>query len=799
MSGPSDPRPGAPLHDSSDCRVCESNPGQCQVLSQQPSATSSPLSEPGPAAANPVFDTAESMAANLLELPASPAILQELVPLLTSEVPPRGGASLRSISWSSGAYVQGSLIGLRHHCTSHPLCTKLLCKCVNSVLPELEFTSVALFQNLMAQPHADRNNALGYPNALIACSVFEGGEFWVASDHGIDPCPDSSCKTLGLRLPLDRPLVFDPHQLHGTCQWEGTRLVLAAYTINHFERLPQHQVDTLTQLGFVLPRFSTGDVFSEQTVPKPLQSACPVVFEIFCGTARIVRAMHSLGWSASQAVDHVQKPAAEAPVLVADLSTCEGQGLMMFWMSCPYLVGVWLAPPCGTASLARLIPVVDSLGNVLPSPRPLRSLEWPEGVPGLSGVDLHRVNQANRLYTFSADVCEAAVARVVLVGCENPRNSLFWLTKAGQRITRCCPRQALLQNCAWGGRRPKWTKIAHNDSAFDSLARCCPGPSCSMQHLPWGRSASGNWATSEEAAYPHGFAKAVASCFASAVQVAESQDVSMAQLRVRVGVQPKSSCMPPLVPEHKHVIVMRGPASCFSALPVAPMQRLKHPWQPSEAVSPACAIPEGAQLLRHGLVADKLGNVDDSGVAEVAWGVPFKPEEFVDEALKTGHPRTLSALLPEILSKAVAKNAVTPIAEMAAERAAWFGHWTSRAAELRAREAALHASMPVHRQRVLAGKKLLLWQELLEAYEYPDKGVVSLMTQGSDLEGQVPISGLFEPVFKPALISPTQLRENATAARAGVLSSVSTPSEHDDLIAEKTELGAQRLASAVHS
>ena len=109
---------------------------------------------------------------------------------------------------------------------------------------------------------------------------------------------------------------------------------------------------------------------------------------------------------------------------------------------------------------------------------------------------------------------------------------------------------------------------------------------------------------------------------------------------------------------------------------------------------PACEVPEGAQLLRHGIMADKLGNADDSGVAEVAWGVPFQPEEFVDEALKTGHPRTLSALLPEILSKAVAKNAVTPIAEMAAERAAWFGHWTSRAAELRAREAALHASMP---------------------------------------------------------------------------------------------------------
>ena len=730
----------------------------------------------------------ESVAAKLLELPVSPAGLQELVPLLTSEVPPRGGASPNSVSWSSGAYVQGSLIGLRHHCTSHPLCTKLLCKCVNSILPELEFTSVAIFQDLLARPHVDRNNALGYPNALIPCSVFQGGELWVASDHGPDPCPDSSCPTLGFRLPLDRPLVFDPHQLHGTCPWQGTRLVLAAYTVNHFERLEQPHVETLTQLGFVLPRFATGDVLSVPTVPKPLQSACPVVFEIFCGTARIVHALHSLGWSASQAVDHVQKPDAEARVLVTDLSSREGQELMMFWMSCPYLVGVWLAPPCGTASLARLIPIVDSFGNVLPSPKPLRSLAWPEGVPGLSGVDLHRVNQANLLYTFSADVCERAVARMVLVGCENPHNSLFWLTKAGQRIQSCCLRQTLLQNCAWGGRRPKWTKIAHNDSAFDSLARCCPGPSCSKHHLPWGRAPSGRWATSDEAAYPHGFAQAVASCFASAVQVVESPDVDIAQLRARVGVQPKSSSMPPLVPEHKKVIVMRGPASSFCALPVEPMQRLQRPWEPDGTVSPACAIPEGAQLLRRGPVADKLGDLSCSRVEEIAWGVPFKPEEFVDEALKTGHPRTLSALLPEILSKAVAKNAVTPIAEMAAERASWFGHWTSRAAELKEKEAALHASMPAHRQRVLAGKKLLLWQELLEAYGYPDKGVVSLMSQGSDLEGQVPVSGLFEPLFKPALISPSKLRENAQAARAEVLASVATPSEHDDLIAEKTEL-----------
>ena len=128
--------------------MCLDNPDPPQLPVQLPSAVVSPSGKPEQAAANTSFDAAESMAAKLLESPVSPVGLQELVPLLTSEIPPRGGASQSSVSWSSRAYAQGSLIGLRHHCTSHPLCTKLLCKCVNSVLPELEFTSVAIFPSV---------------------------------------------------------------------------------------------------------------------------------------------------------------------------------------------------------------------------------------------------------------------------------------------------------------------------------------------------------------------------------------------------------------------------------------------------------------------------------------------------------------------------------------------------------------------------------------------------------------------------------------------------------------------------
>ena len=170
-----------------------------------------------------------------------------------------------------------------------------------------------------------------------------------------------------------------------------------------------------------------------------LQSACPVVLEVFCGTARVTQALRQTGWHSAYGVDHMQKPEAQGRVLVADLATKDGQGLLHFWMTCPYLVGVFLAPPCGTASLARLIPVVDEWGRPMPSPRPLRSSEFPEGLPDLVDRDLQRVNQANLLYTLTADVCQQATERGLLAAVENPRGSLFWATKAGLRVQLHCP------------------------------------------------------------------------------------------------------------------------------------------------------------------------------------------------------------------------------------------------------------------------------------------------------------------------------------------------------------------------
>ena len=53
-------------------------------------------------------------------------------------------------------------------------------------------------------------------------------------------------------------------------------------------------------------------------------------------------------------------------------------------------VVVWFAPPCGTASKAREIP----LRTRGPAPQPLRSKEYPAGLPHLGADDFARVQAA---------------------------------------------------------------------------------------------------------------------------------------------------------------------------------------------------------------------------------------------------------------------------------------------------------------------------------------------------------------------------------------------------------------------
>ena len=120
-----------------------------------------------------------------------------------------------------------------------------------------------------------------------------------------------------------------------------------------------------------------------------------MVIEIFAGTARATAELRKIGMVSAFGTDHVRNRQAAAQVVIADLTTDVGVSLLMQWLADEHVVGVFTAPPCGSASRARSIPLKrKSPGD----PRPLKSDKHPKGLPNLLFVDRIKVSKVNKLY-----------------------------------------------------------------------------------------------------------------------------------------------------------------------------------------------------------------------------------------------------------------------------------------------------------------------------------------------------------------------------------------------------------------
>ena len=529
----------------------------------------------------------------------------------------------------------------------------------------------------------------------------------------------------------------------------------------------------------------------------------PVILEIFCGSARVTACLKMIGLTSSFGVDHI-KGKAVSTCKVADLTTQEGQQLLLTWLDAPNVEGVFLAPPCGTCSLARNIILRDSKGRPLPGPVPLRSHLHPEGLLNLSPKNRKRVSLANTLYEFLGKVIRIADSKGLIIVVENPRSSLFWLTKwwksKGVKLTYTAH-----QACAYGSERPKWTVLAHNRHHFCKICKSCPGVGKNHVHKPWGvinTQDSSHFATSEETAYPLPLAGAIATAFAKSLMdkgwqpPVDSLDldwnsVSFAKIRASVGDQPKASKLPPIVREHKYILLIKGPQESLNQVPIKPRERLKKPWVvPHDCDSPSESVPPEAQLLRLSPLRSKGGihEIDSSHIYEQAWGVPFTPDEFVKEAYVSGHPRNLKNLLPSPLEHAISLNINLPPGDLVSLRAAWFKKWIVRIEELESDERSLKASMPEHLRKILSPKRLLVFREMLAELDYPDLGVFDEIACGTGLAGSVPDSGLFEKVFRPCEITEEQLRSGAEHNRKSIFYSCrgSGDQDVDKVVYEKT-------------
>jgi hypothetical protein len=221
-------------------------------------------------------------------------------------------------------------------------------------------------------------------------------------------------------------------------------------------------------------------------VPKGVQHRehAAVALELFCGSAGLSHACHSVGFRIVPIDWKGNKHVAKVPITRLDLSTEEGQQEIWNMMKTLPVKYVHMGPPCGTYSRAREKRIPKwALARNAPNPKPLRSETFPAGLPTLRGEAKAKVATANLLANFSARLTTHCMTNSIGFTVENPARSLLWLMPEWRILVADNPaKMVVLTACMWGSRRNKKTGIFTNIPGISDMAIPCDGK---HDHLPW--------------------------------------------------------------------------------------------------------------------------------------------------------------------------------------------------------------------------------------------------------------------------------------------------------------------------
>ena len=358
-----------------------------------------------------------------------------------------------------------------------------------------------------------------------------------------------------------------------------------------------------------------------------------LLLDIFSGTAGVTAAFLQLGGEAL-GLDHlVDKNRVKGPVSKVDLCKKQNQQLVLQlqWLDEGKVDAVMLAPPCGTSSRTREIPIIDKKARRRPAPRPLRSQRWPDGIPSLKGLDAMKVRLANKLCSFTRRVIDKCCELRVQFICENLQRSWMWETSFCQSLPSVCRFQCI-HSCMHGGCRLKRTALLMNFQACNLLLSC----DGKHTHLPWGKTlhqSTGKsvFSTSTEAEYPWPLCKQLALAFFLQLQQLNKtvnrgnpgMDVSQ---RMGAGVQPRGKLSPLLVTEFrfKVLVTSQGVSVPREILP--------------ETSAPFQGIPISAKYIssRIEILTGENGEKNEVQISEL--GVYRTPDEFLAFAATLVHP-----------------------------------------------------------------------------------------------------------------------------------------------------------------
>ena len=507
------------------------------------------------------------------------------------------------------------------------------------------------------------------------------------------------------------------------------------------------------------------------------------------------------------AVDKINPKFSHASVIALDLTKSEHQTLVLDWIKHERTVAVFMAPPCGTCSLAREIPIE---GDPY-APRPVRSTLEPDGLMNLSEVERLRVSQANILYYFCQQVFDLCTHLNKPCMVENPLNSLFWLTTPWRELETSS--ELVYQShqaCAYGGKRPKWTLLAANFSQVQMVNLVCDN---SHPHEAWGKVAVNDrkvFATSLEVHYPQKLCDAISNCFLVRLQQQYNFSISEyptnSDFKAATLVQPRGTKAPVLF-------------SPFSSKILAIVDADNIICWPSNTT-----LPDNPKILHESLIGgimhegdkgDRLNNksiamvrsklqqiAEDAGIdIDVSntqipvkahrikvFGIQLEPEAFVQKAIQAEHPMSVESCLPEVLHQTIEFLASTSDLEVMKVRMQFVKKWLTRAEQLQPMERELRTGMDPHVSRVTQQKRILLFEEILKDLSYPDVRVVDELKLGVNLVGEVPVTNMLPQKRTQPLLTQSALNSRSSMIRSTVRASVgpSGDEEMDTSIWEQT-------------
>ena len=431
----------------------------------------------------------------------------------------------------------------------------------------------------------------------------------------------------------------------------------------------------------------------------------PQTFELFAGSCKLSKCLKLHGFSAV-GIDRKKCKNRVGPCIVLDLSKPNSAKFVKEKIDYGHVFFIPMAPPCGTASRARDKPIPMRLQRKgVPSPPPLRSAEYPSGLPGLSGTQLTRVELANACYETAAEVFKRGYLHGVFVFIENPKNSYMWLAPCIAELFNL--KGVFFSSfhvCMHGGDRDKQTSLLHNCEALRQLEVRCDG---SHSHKSWSvsKSLDGGWKydTASEAEYPLLLCQRIAIIIGKlahdrklpAIQLEPRATPLTAQAtnqwRVAAGRQPRGRRAAPMLPEDgQHVqleVAQRDEVA----------QVLKWHGRSSSQVHLAGRLfPYGTRILHHfpSNPRGESGDEEEAGQSRtVTFGIPMTPPEAVRRARELQHPFDTSFQMPDHVLDAmfqVLTKGSEAVRKERVERLRWL---KMRAKQLEVRESDLHASL----------------------------------------------------------------------------------------------------------